>query len=209
MPEFNTSLPRHFMSSTQRIDWWHALPQVWKQAISDSVIDNISATKTPDDQSLINICRSPTLRIVGNTGPNPTTNVALKDLTAIAQLTQLQILIVSFVGLESLAGVESLHRLVSLFVHNNALHNLNPLHKLTHLEELYCQDNQIQSLTPLSKCTNLRTLLCHYNALTNFEGITEAHARRLEHFYCQPNKDLDRREIIRMERDVGIICRKG
>lgn len=97
--------------------------------------------------------------------------------------------------------------LKSLFVNNNAIQRLNGIEGLTQLEQLYAQVNQITSIEPLRKLTALKEVYVNFNALKTLDGLTRKQAGLLRTFFCLPNEQLPDREVIRVERALGIRCR--
>ena len=69
--------------------------------------------------------------------------------------------------------------------------------------------NKVESLEPLQRLVQIHTLYCNYNQISSLEGIGPQHSDRLQKFVCLPNEHLPNREVIRMEREVGIRCLQG
>ena len=105
--------------------------------------------------------------------------------------------------------LRNLLRLKSLFLFNNCITSLKGIEALTQLEQLYVQCNQIASVKPIEQLVNLTEFYINYNYIVSLDGLTEKHSDKLLKFVCLPNEQLKQKEIIRAERELGIICRKG
>jgi len=90
---------------------------------------------------------------------------------------------------------------------NNNIKSLHGIETLTQLEQLYVQGNQISSIKPIEQLINLKELYISDNCIETLDGLTEEHSDKLTTFVCRPNKQLKQKEIIRAERELGIICR--
>lgn len=94
-----------------------------------------------------------------------------------------------------------------LFLYNNQIHSLEGIEGLTHLEQLYVQCNNIDSIKPVKTLVKLREFYIHDNNISSLDGLTEEHADNLEMFVCKPNDQLKQKEVLRIERELGIRCR--
>ncbi len=103
--------------------------------------------------------------------------------------------------------LHNLKNLKSLFLFNNNIESLHGIETLTQLEQLYVQCNQINSIKPIEQLINLKEFYINDNCIANLNGLTEEHSDKLTTFVCRPNEQLKQKEIIRAERDLGIICR--
>ena len=131
----------------------------------------------------------------------------LEDLSGISQLYNVEILVIIHQKLGSINELNALQKLKSLFINNNHIESLDGIENLTGLSQLYAQHNRIASILPIEQLINLQECYIHDNHLNSLEGLTEIHAERLEHFFCKPNADLKQKEVIRVERELGIRCR--
>lgn len=184
--------------------WWHGLSVQWKQAFAETVFHH---SNEPSPAELAQLHAAPALRFAGPQAPYPNMSFELNDLSGIAALTNLQILVIVFQQLESVAELQALTNLKSLFMYNNCIRSLNGIENLTALEQLYVQGNQVNSLRPIENLTRLKELYVNDNRLSSLEGLTEEHAGALEIFFCKPNAGLKQKELLGIERELGIRCR--
>lgn len=188
--------------------WWMGLTDPWKQAFNEHLLQR-TTLETPDDLSLHGMFTVQTLRFTGPRAPYPSTSVELEDLSGIQGLQHVTILIVAFHQLRNLRELSGLKQLTSLFVNNNQITSLEGVQSLENLQEIYFNVNQVETLLPLTSMTQLHTIYCNYNQIRSLEGIGEQHRAHLRNLVCLPNEMLPDAEIIRMERDIGIRCKKG
>ena len=186
------------------LDWWQGLTPQWKQAFAETCFHHNSA---PAPAELAQLFVAPALRFAGPRAPFPNMSFELTDLSGIRALTNLEILVVIFQQLESVAELQTLTKLKSLFLYNNRIRSLQGIEKLSAMEQLYVQSNRVDNLRPVEKLTNLKELYVNDNPLTSLEGLTEEHADTLELFFCKPNPQLKQKELLRVERELGIRCR--
>jgi Leucine-rich repeat (LRR) protein len=146
--------------------------------------------------------------MAGPTAMFPTMSFELDDLSGVARLAKLEILVVvnqNIQSFEELSGLSSLH---SLFLFSNRLKVLKGVEKLRGLKKLYINDNLITTLQALSNVTGLETLHCANNKITSLKGIGTQH-KDLKEFFCLPNEGIWQSEILRFETEVKIRCLKG
>ncbi|MBO9592047.1 MAG: leucine-rich repeat domain-containing protein [Niabella sp.] len=186
------------------IEWWNNLEQQWKQAFEVTFFRNSATPALPDIGQLQN---TPVLRLAGPRAPYPNMNFEITNLSGIATLQQLEILVITHQQIKDIQLLRSLKNLKSLFLFNNQIESLEGIEALTNLEQLYVQCNNITSLMPLQQLTQLREVYINDNALTSLEGLTEAHSDNLTSLFCLPNTGLKQKEIIRVENQLGIRCR--
>ncbi|MCF3111447.1 leucine-rich repeat domain-containing protein [Niabella sp. CC-SYL272] len=186
------------------LNWWNNLEQQWKQAFE---VTFFRSTATPSISDLEQLQNTTVLRLVGPRAPYPNMDFELTNLSGIAALQQLEILVVTHQQIKDLQLLASLKNLKSLFLFNNQIESLEGIEGLTDLEQLYIQFNNIASLTPLQQLTQLKEVYIHHNALTSLDGLTETHSDNLATFFCLPNSGLKQKEIIRAENHLGIRCR--
>jgi hypothetical protein len=184
--------------------WWNGLSQQWKQAFAETCFHHSHA---PTPTELAQLASAPALRFAGPRAPFPNMSFELTDLSGVKALTELEILVVIFHQLETITEVKHLPKLKSLFLYNNRLSNLQGIEDLTDLEQLYVQGNQLESIEPVEKLVNLKEFYINDNNIASLAGLTEEHADKLELFFCKPNANLKQKEILRVERDLGIRCR--
>ena len=53
----------------------------------------------------------------------------------------------------------------------------------------------------------LKEMYIKENRMESLKGLTEMHSEKLTMFVWRPNKQLRKKENIRAERDLGIMCR--
>jgi Leucine-rich repeat (LRR) protein len=185
------------------ISWWQSLNPTWKQAFAETIFKHQSEP-TPDE--LAQIFSTTALRFAGPTAPYPNMSVELEDLTGISGMNQLEILIVSHHRLHSIKELSELPGLKSLFLNNNTITSLDGIEGLHALRQLYIQHNRVSSIEALHGLVNLQELYIHDNLIDSLEALTEEHAENLRQFFCKPNPGLKQKEIMRVERDLGIRC---
>ena len=200
--------PPSGLEIAQAKSWWIGLTDPWKQAFNELMLRR-TTLEMPDDLSLHGMFTAQTLRFTGPKAPYPSTSVELEDLSGIAGLKHVTILIVAFHRLKHLRELSEARQLSSLFVNNNQISTLEGIEHLENLRELYFNVNLVESLVPLTTLSGLHTIYCNYNRIPNLDGITAGHRGNLRNFVCLPNDLLSDTEIIRMEREIGIRCKKG
>lgn len=190
--------------------WWMGLEMLWKMAFNEAVFGKGPTLEPPRDEELVTLLvRANALRFAGPTAYSPNLTQAPNNLSALTGLPHLTYLSFTDSSLSSLQEIKNLVNLRSLFAYNNQLTSLSGIEKMIHLEELYVQQNLISSLEPVRHLTNLRTLYVSNNRLTSLEGITIAHEDKMRNLYVIPNDEVRQREIIRVQNECGIICKKG
>lgn len=186
------------------ITWWHQLSPQWKQAFAETCFYH---TNEPAPGELAQVFAAPALRFAGPSAPYPNMSFELEDLTGLTALTQLEVLVVIFHRIENIEPLNNLTSLKSLFLYNNSITSLSGIESLTNLEQLYVQWNAIDSLKPLTSLTRLKEIYIHDNKIASFDGITADHAETLEQFFCKPNENLKKKDLVILESTLGIRCR--
>jgi Leucine-rich repeat (LRR) protein len=176
----------------------------WKKAFAEIIFRH---SNEPTQEELAQLHGSPALRFAGPSSPYPNMSFELTNLSGITSLSNLQVLVIIYQKIESIQELRFLSKLKNLFLYNNQITSLSGVDELTHLEQLYVQWNGIESIKPVQKLRNLRELYIHNNRVSSLEGLTEAHADKLEMFFCKPNESLKQKEILHIERELGIRCR--
>ncbi|HSC54235.1 MAG TPA: leucine-rich repeat domain-containing protein [Phnomibacter sp.] len=184
--------------------WWQGLEQQWKDAFAAACFGH---TNEPTADELAVLFQAPALRFAGPSAPYPNMNFELSNLSGLAELKNLQILVVVHQQIETIEELSALTNLNSLFLYHNKISDLSPIAELVGLQMLYVQGNQITSLLPVQKLTKLKELYVNQNNISSLEGLTEAHADTLEMFFCKPNEQLKNKELLQVERELGIRCR--
>jgi len=188
----------------KRLNWWAGQEPQWQAAFQFAFFGH---TRQPTDEELENLWQTPVLRFAGPEAPHPNLGFALTNCSGLRGMSNLEILILTNHRIETLDEVADMPDLKSLFVNNNAIQSLNGIERLTQLAQLYAQVNQIESLEPIRGLTNLREIYASVNALRTLDGLTRKHAASLKAFYCLPNEQLTDRDVLRVERTLGIRCR--
>jgi len=184
--------------------WWQQLELQWRHAFAEAYRKQDAE---PSEEEFLSFFSAPAIRFAGPTAPFPNMNFELTNLSGITAFTQLQILVVTHQQLETITEVSELTGLTDLFLIGNRIESLEGIERLTRLERLYVQENKIDSLLPIKDLINLKELHVNNNCLSSLDGLTEAHADKLEVFYCKNNPALKRKEILAVERELGIRCR--
>lgn len=186
------------------LNWWTNLELQWKNAFAATVFQTSSAPAVADIEQLH---AAAAIRFAGPRAPYPNMSFELTNLSGIAQLYNLEVLVITHHQIKNITGLQALKRLKGLFLFNNQIESLTGIEQLTHLEQLYVQFNQIRSMEPVKQLVHLKEVYIHNNAITTFDGLTEAHSDQLTHFFCRPNEGLKQRAVIDLENRLGIRCR--
>ena len=186
-------------------NWWEGLESQWQQGFGEAFFGH---KIEPSKEEIEQLFQSPALRLAGPTSAYPNMSFELTNLSGIVCLTNLNIFVCTHHQIKSIEEIANLPHLKSLFLFNNEILSLAGIEGLAHLEQLYVQFNELESIQTLASLTQLKELYIHDNKIATLEGITEAHAENLEVFFCTPNQGLKQKEVLRIEREFGIICRK-
>jgi Leucine-rich repeat (LRR) protein len=198
--------PQHEQAA---LDWWDQLEEQWKKAFNETVFQKGPSLDQPAAAELLHLLSTPTLRFAGPRAPYPNMSFELTNLSGLAAMAQLELLVVIYHRISSLDGIEGLRKVKQLFVYNNQLRSLDGIQNKFDLEMLYAQFNQISSLAPLRQLTKLRELYLSENQLSEIDGLNDNHTQHLQGFFVLPNQHLPDREVMRVERELGIRCRRG
>lgn len=190
-------------------NWWNGLSSEWKTAFNEVVFRKGEVTTIPIEAEMELLMLAKTLRFAGPTAAYPNMKTVLKDLSGLAKLQNLEILVVINHNIKAINELADLRNLKSLFIFENKIESLNGIENLENLSELYIHSNKVKSLKPLEKLINLEKIYCSSNQIDSFEGITEAHSYKLKNFYILPNEHLTDRDIIKFENTCFIKCLKG
>ena len=190
-------------------NWWNNLELQWKMTFNEACLGKGPIISNPKDEELIMLLyRVNAFRFAGPLATNPNVQKMPTNLSGLTGLKKIEILCFSHGKITAVKELTHLTSLRSLFILNNQIESLQGVQNLLHLKDLYCQYNKITSLEPLTRLTNLETLYVHNNKLKDLKGITALHSDKLQNFYVSPNKDLHQRELIRMQNECGIICKR-
>ena len=176
----------------------------WRAAFSFAFFNHASQ---PTADELESLWQTPVLRFAGPRAPYPNMNFELTNCSGLAGMSNLETLILTNHQIGTLNGLMAMPGLKSLFVNNNALRSLSGVEQFPRLEQLYAQVNPVDSLEPIRSLTQLNELYVGLTTIKSLDGLTRKHATRLKSFYCLPNDNLTDREIMRVERSLGIRCR--
>ncbi len=185
-------------------NWWKQLEPQWQHAFGLAILGH---QNEPGLSELHKIFATQILRLAGPAASFPNMQFELTNLSGLQHLTNLSIVIVTHHKIKNIDVISNLTNLKSLFLFNNNIASLRGIEDLSQLEQLYVQCNQISSIKPIEKLVNLKEFYINNNPINTLEGLTEAHSDKLTMFVCRPNEKLKQKEIIRAERDLGIICR--
>lgn len=167
----------------------------------------LSHGNEPSEAELEMLHHRQVIRLAGPTAPFPNCSIELTDLSGIEALARLETVIITHHSIETIEAVAGLPQLKSLFLFNNHIKSLAGIEGLVNLEQLYVQCNRIESIKAIEPLLNLKEVYISDNNISSLDGLTEAHAENLKKFVCLPNERLKQKEIIHVERDLGIICR--
>lgn len=189
--------------------WWVSLSDSWKKAFNKCVFNKEETTNDLTKEELHLLWSIPVVRFAGPRASYPNMSFELEDVSGLADLKHLKIVVVIHQRISSLQPLAALHHLESLFVFDNRLKSLTGIENLKNLKQLYFQDNEIASLEPLKDLTGLTEIYASRNKLVKLDGIGSKHARTIKMFRILPNDELPQKEIIRMENKIGIRCLQG
>jgi Leucine-rich repeat (LRR) protein len=187
---------------------WNDVTAQWQRVISELYFKQ--STDQINEESLHSILCTPTLRMVGPTGINPSLSFEIDSLDGIEIFTELEFLFIISTAIKGISPLKNLHKLKSVFLNDNKIGSLSGIEYCTEITELYCQGNQLTSIKEVEPLVKLKTLMCQNNTgLTSFEGLTKAHANTLEKFYGLPNRGISPAELQRVEYEFGITVLRG
>jgi len=190
--------------------WWQDLEMQWKMAYNEAVFGTGPTVEPPkDDLLMFLLTQVDVLRFAGPLAMNPNMTTVLTNLSGLIPLYNLRYLSITNMQIESLQPLAQFTKLEHLFCNENKIKSLDGIQGLQNLKELYAQSNQITDLSPIKKLTQLKTIYIHSNQIKTVEGLTTKHGDHLKAFYVLPNENLPDREILRVQNELGIICRKG
>jgi len=151
-------------------DWWNGLSPEWKEFFMKKYMKQ----KQLDDG--VEMSDSKLQIIVGAKSLNISGNQNLKDLSALSQFKDLEILDMSNTGISDLRGLKNVPNLVELDCSNSELiEDLTPVQNMRRLEKLNCFNTSVANLDPL-KYVSLKQLnigLCFIadNSLEAISGM--------------------------------------
>ncbi|HMQ49845.1 MAG TPA: hypothetical protein PKA00_20520 [Saprospiraceae bacterium] len=190
--------------------WWQDLEGQWKMAYNEALFGNGPTLEPPhDDALMVLLIGVDTIRLAGPTAIHPNTSVKLTTLNGLIPLYQLRYLSITNMQFENLKPLYRHTKLQHLFVYENDLKSIEGVENMLELEDFYFQQNQVSDLSPVRKLTKLQTLYASNNSFERINGLTPEHGDKLKRFHITPNDQLPDREIIRVQNELGIICRKG
>ncbi|MEO8852698.1 MAG: leucine-rich repeat domain-containing protein [Ginsengibacter sp.] len=185
-------------------NWWFQLGEDWKLSFETVFFHH---PNEPTAEELDQLYQTTVLRFTGPQAPYPNMAFELSDLSGIAQLDNLEVLVATHHQFHNIESLSSLKKMKNLFLFNNRIESLKGIESLTSLEQLYVQFNKIESLKPIERLVNLKEVYVHNNNLSTLDGLTEEHSEKLTKFFCIPGNSLPQKELIRVENNLGIKCR--
>ena len=186
--------------------WWNGLEDQWKRAFNEAVWRKGAVLEEPSTEELELLTDSPALRFAGPRAPYPNMTFELNNLSGISALKQAETLVVTHHALRSVQEVAQLKQLKNLFINNNLITDLQGIQALHQLEMLYAQCNALTTILPIRKLTKLREVYLNDNQLNSLEGLREEHSKSMKMLMVLPNENLPDREVMRVEREIGIRC---
>lgn len=190
--------------------WFDGLEIQWKMAYNEAIYGNGPIIKRPDDKNLLLLLvHIDTVRFAGPMSDQPNMTTTLSNLSGLKGLNHLKYISITNHNIESLVPIRYLTKLEHLFVNDNKLKSLDGIEKMHALKDLYCQGNQIDDLSPIKNLTNLETIYACRNTFSQIDGLNENHVKNLKKFYILPNTNLPDREVIRVQNELGILCKTG
>lgn len=190
--------------------WWKDLEMQWKLAYNEAVFGKGPTMEPPkDDELMILLIRADALRFAGPLAAHPNMTTTLTNLSGLIPLYHLTYLSVSNMQITSLTPLRPFTKMRHLFVYDNKLTSLRGIENMLEMEDLYAQDNEIEDLLPIARLTKIKTLYVNGNKLKNARGLTEAHGATMKELFILPNDEMPQREVIRIQNEIGLICRRG
>ncbi|GJM36510.1 MAG: hypothetical protein DHS20C18_55110 [Saprospiraceae bacterium] len=190
--------------------WWEDLEIQWKMAYNEAVFGKGPTLEPPkDDELMILLIQADTLRFAGPLAHHPNVTTPLTNLSGLIPLYHLNYLSITNMLFTSVKELAPFTKLKYLFIYDNQIKSLEGIEKMTELEELYVQNNHLTDLSQIKNLVKIKTLYVTGNKLTKINGLTKKHADNIKKFYVQPNENLPDKEIIRVQNELGIICRQG
>ena len=189
--------------------WWKDLEGQWKFAYNEAVFGKGPTLEPPkDDELMILLIRADALRFAGPLAAHPNMTTVLTNLSGLIPLYHLTYLSISNMQITSLEPLQRFTKMKHLFVYENKLSSLRGIENMLELEELYAQNNAIEDMLPITRLTQLKTVYLNSNKLKNAAGLTESHGKTIKKLFLLPNDDLPQREVIRIQNEIGLICRE-
>lgn len=189
--------------------WWNDLEAQWKMVYNEALLGKGPVLAPPSDDELMMLVLGVTsIRIAGPLAVNPNTSIILTNLSGLIPLYNLTYLSISNMKITNLLELKRHTKLEYLFVYDNKLTSLSGIEGMQNLKELYFQNNEISDLSPIKGLTKLETIYATDNTFDKINGITTQH-ENIKNFYVMPNPNLRDREVIRVQNEIGILCKKG
>lgn len=189
--------------------WWKDLEGQWKFAYNEAVFGKGPTFEPPkDDELMILLIRADALRFAGPGAAHPNMSTVLTNLSGLIPLYHLIYLSISNMTFTSLEPLQRFTKMKHLFVYENKLTSLRGIENMLELEELFAHGNAIEDILPITRLTKLKKLYVNSNKLKHAKGLTESHGNTMKELYLLPNDDLPQREIIRIQNEIGLICRR-
>lgn len=113
----------------------------------------------------------------------------ISDTGALAALTSLESLQLSFNRIQDITALSSLTSLKELFLFKNRIQDISPLSDLTALTLLRISDNQIQDISALSRLTSLKVLAIDNNQIQDISAL--ANLTSLNNLFLRNNRIED------------------
>jgi internalin A len=134
--------------------------------VSDWELKNIYRLKLPTGvKSLKDLRRLTNLEYLESS------QLDLKDISAIGGLTKLRVLYLQRNLLSDISALKKLTKLEILSLNGNQITSISTLASLKNLRELYLRENKIKSITALKKLTKLVILDVGQNSIKSMESI--------------------------------------
>lgn len=188
--------------------WWQALETQWKMAYNEAVFGKGPTLESPKDEELITLLvRADSLRFAGPLAAHPNVSTPLTNLSGLVPLYHLTYLSISNMHLTSLEALRPFTRMRHLFVYENRLTSLRGIENMLDLQELFAQNNKIGDILPITRLTKIKTLYINGNQIKDAKGLTESHGKTMQRLFLLPNENISQREIIRIQNEIGLLCR--
>jgi hypothetical protein len=196
-------------SSIDSSTWWSGLEPQWKKAFNEASFEKGPVEDLPSREDLDWLLTTSVLRLAGPKAAYPNLSFELTNLSGVTQMKALETLSITDHAIQSLTPLSGILGIKSLFLNNNKIDSLDGIQQLEALEMLYLQNNNITSISLLGTLYHLKEVYLSDNKLTSLAGLTEDHGSSLQNLFVLPNANLPMKEVMRVENELGLRCRKA
>ncbi len=161
---------RVIYESQELMAWWEMLTDDWQNVFSSLV----ELSDPPTREQLHDVSFLKTLDISGNT--------AINSVTPLEKISTLSYLNIAGTGVSDLQPVANLFDMQTLIMNNTAVVNLNPLSGLSRLKEIDFSGSRVTSIEPLLKLPEIKSIIMDSTNVSDVGSISRM--KRLEEVYA-------------------------